>query len=70
MNAKQAHTLHIDGMSCDHCVRAVQNVLDQVDAVEVESVVLGQATVRFDPEQVAFVELAARIEEEGYAVKQ
>ncbi|MEM6784509.1 MAG: cation transporter [Bacteroidota bacterium] len=69
MSAKQAHTFHIDGMSCDHCVRTVQTVLDQIDEVEVESVVLGQATVRFDPEKVAFVDLASLIEEEGYVVK-
>ncbi len=31
-------TLQIEGMSCDHCVRAVRDALDRLDGVHVESV--------------------------------
>ncbi|MEL6610851.1 MAG: cation transporter [Bacteroidota bacterium] len=70
MNAKHVQTLHIDGMTCAHCIRAVESALTNRDGVEVESVEVGSATIHFDPAKTSLTELAALIEEEGYAVKQ
>ena len=70
MTAKHTQTLHISGMSCDHCLRAVRDALTNHDGVEVESVQLGSATIHYDPAKTHLTELAALIEEEGYAVKQ
>ncbi len=50
-------SLAIDGMSCGHCVNAVRQALEQLASVEVQSVDIGHASVRFDravlrPEQI------------------
>lgn len=62
-------TLHIDGMSCEHCVRAVKQALTGVDGAEVESVTVGAATVVYDPARVTPDDLASAVEEEGYTVR-
>lgn len=40
--------LKIDGMSCGHCVRAVENTLKGVTGVAVRQVQIGSAEVRLD----------------------
>ena len=40
--------LHIDGMSCGHCLNAVNQALAQVPGVQIESVRIGRAEVRYD----------------------
>jgi copper chaperone len=62
-------TLTIDGMNCDHCVRAVRDALASVDSTEVESVEIGEATVTFDPDRTNRVELAAAIADAGFTVQ-
>lgn len=42
-------TLAISGMSCDHCVAAVQSALDQVPGVTGRQVAVGSATLAIDP---------------------
>lgn len=61
--------LNVDGMSCDHCVRTVNNALAGVEGVEsvVEvSLERGEAILEGEPEIAALV---AAIEEEGYKVE-
>ncbi|MGB5162574.1 MAG: cation transporter [Thermoanaerobaculia bacterium] len=58
--------LKIDGMSCEHCVRAVSGALQEVPGVEtvVEvSLERGEATVEGSAETAALI---AAVEEEGY----
>ena len=62
-------SLKVGGMSCGHCVRAVQGALDAVDGVDVERVEVGSASVRFDPARTDAARIAAAIEEAGYPVK-
>ena len=59
-------SLDISGMTCDHCVRAVRSALEGVDGATVESVELGAARVRYDPERPAAARLAAAVSDEGY----
>ena len=59
--------LEIEGMSCDHCVRAVRQALEGVDGATVESVELGTARVRYDPERTTPARLAEAVSDEGYA---
>lgn len=61
-------TFEITGMSCGHCVKAVDHALRAADGVEVEQVVVGSATVRFDPAKTSASDLAERIADEGYQV--
>lgn len=61
--------LKVDGMSCDHCVRAVSGALAGVAGVEavVEvSLERGEAIVDGEPEISA---LLAAIAEEGYSAE-
>jgi copper chaperone len=61
-------TLTIGGMSCGHCVKAVEAALGGVEGVRVESVEMGTARVEYDPAAVTPERLAAVVEEEGYEV--
>jgi copper chaperone CopZ len=58
--------LHIDGMSCGHCLNAVNRALADVPGVEVDSVRMGRAEVRYDHTRVSPAELEAAVAEAGY----
>ncbi len=69
--SKQTMTLSVEGMSCQHCVRAVKTAvgaLAGVDAVEV-SLEKKLVTVGYDPARVAQPAVKAAIEGEGYSVR-
>jgi len=59
-------TLHIEGMSCGHCLNAVNKALATLKGVEVDSVKIGRADLRFDPSLVDAVTIAAAVSAEGY----
>lgn len=58
------HTIHIDGMSCSHCLNAVNRAVQSVPDVRLTSVAVGRATVQCDPTQLPMVRHA--IEKAGY----
>jgi copper chaperone len=57
--------LTIEGMTCEHCVRAVRNRLAQTPGVEVEKVEVGSAVIRLDP-AIAIDLVEDAIADEGY----
>ena len=59
-------TLHIEGMSCGHCLNAVNRALSAVPGVEVESVQIGRAQVRYDERATSPAALEAAVSEAGY----
>lgn len=59
--------LHIEGMSCGHCLNAVNQALTAVPGAEVESVRIGRAEVRL-PNTVPSDDLVTAVEEAGYSV--
>ncbi len=59
-------TLTIDGMSCGHCVRAVEEALASLEGVRVEAVQIGHAVVNTGAEAPSEQALRAAIEEEGF----
>lgn len=61
-------TLDIEGMSCDHCVRSVQQALAALDGVEVQEVAVGTATVAYDATKVTRDRISDAIADEGYQV--
>ncbi len=63
-------TLTIDGMTCGHCVRAVQEALEGVDGVTVESVQIGEARVDVDETRASTAGIATALREEGYTLVQ
>jgi copper chaperone len=62
--------LTIEGMSCEHCVRAVKNRLTRTPGVQVESVEVGSARVQYDPSATNVDEIEEAIADEGYTAFQ
>lgn len=65
----QTTTLQIEGMGCDHCVKAVREALQGVDGVSVSEVAIGHATVQYDESRVKRDQLGAAVADAGYEVK-
>ena len=59
-------TLHIEGMSCGHCLNAVNKALRSLDGVEIHSVQIGRAEVRYDESRLNPDRIAAAVTAEGY----
>ena len=63
-------SLDVKGMSCEHCVKAVETnvgVLNGVDRVEVH-LKEGKVEVEFNSEQVSIETVKSTIEDQGYDV--
>jgi copper chaperone CopZ len=58
--------LTIEGMTCQHCVRAVDRRLRRTPGVDVTAVTIGSADVQFDPARTNVDEIAEAIADEGY----
>lgn len=66
----QTTVLKIQGMSCDHCKKAVTEALQELAGVETVEVDLaaGQATVTHDPALASEAALKEAVKEAGYEV--
>ena len=62
-------TLHIDGMSCGHCVGQVTKALTQLDGVQVNTVRVGEAQVAYNRALVTPSDIARAVTEAGYEVQ-
>jgi len=58
--------LHIEGMSCGHCLNAVSRALADLPGVEVESVRIGRADLRYDEQAVEPSRIVAAVADAGY----
>ncbi len=58
--------LTIEGMTCQHCVRAVDTRLRNTPGVTVGRVDIGSADLEYDPATTTVAELAEAIADEGY----
>ncbi len=58
--------LTIEGMTCQHCVRAVEGRLRRTPGVEVSQVAIGSADLRFDPSATNVDAISEAIADEGY----
>lgn len=63
--------LNVEGMSCGHCVKAVENSVGDLNGVQSVSVNLekGLVDVDYDNTKVTTENIKEAIEEEGYIVK-
>lgn len=59
-------TLSIQGMTCDHCVRAVSGALSSLPGVSVTEVGIGRARLDFDERRVREQQIVDAVEDEGY----
>lgn len=62
--------LRVDGMSCEHCVKAIKNAVGSLPGVADVSVDLNAKTVRvnYDPARSPLDRIKLEIEEQGYDV--
>lgn len=63
-----ALTLTIQGMGCGHCVGRVKQALAQLPGVQVETVEIGRAAVRYDAAQVTPEGIRQAVEDLDYEV--
>jgi copper chaperone len=62
----EALNLTIEGMTCEHCVRAVRGRLEKTDGVRVDDVQVGSAKLEFDPAKTNVDAIEDAIADEGY----
>ncbi len=58
--------LTIEGMTCEHCVRAVRNRLEHTAGVKVTEVQVGLAALDYDPARATIDDIEEAIADEGY----
>jgi copper chaperone CopZ len=59
-------TLAIEGMSCSHCLNAVNQSLAGLPGVAIRSVRMGRAELDYDPEQIDPGTIAEAVRAAGY----
>jgi copper chaperone len=64
--AMERLNLTIEGMTCDHCVRAVRGRLEQTPGVKVDDVRVGSAVLEYDPAATNVDDIEEAIADEGY----
>lgn len=64
-------TLHVQGMSCGHCVNAVEGSVSKLNGVEQVKVYLdsGKVDVSFDADKVTIEAIKETIDDQGYEVE-
>ncbi|MFB6466191.1 copper chaperone CopZ [Cytobacillus sp. Hz8] len=62
--------LKVSGMSCGHCVKAVEGSVGALSGVEKVTVSLekGEVQVEFNPEAVSIEKIKETIDDQGYDV--
>lgn len=65
----QTVTLNVKGMSCGHCVNAIQNALSEVGAQAQVDLEHAQVTATYEESKVSVTAIKEAIEEQGYDVE-
>lgn len=62
--------INVDGMACEHCVKAITNAVGALSGVTGVSVDLEAKTVTVDhdPDQASVDKIKAEIEDQGYDI--
>jgi copper chaperone len=61
-------TLNVQGMTCGHCVKAVQGAVEEAGAICTVVLVDNIVTVTYDETKVSLETIKEAIEEQGYDV--
>ncbi|MET3211246.1 MULTISPECIES: copper ion binding protein [unclassified Paenibacillus] len=61
-------TLNVEGMNCNHCVKAVEGALEKVGASGKVSLEAKQVAVEYDESKLNVEALKTAIEDQGYDV--
>jgi copper chaperone CopZ len=59
-------TLYIEGMSCGHCLNAVNQALRAVPGVTIDAVRIGRADVSYDESTTRPSDLESAVADAGY----
>ena len=59
-------TLVIEGMSCGHCLNAVNRGLAGLEGVQLKAVTIGRAELAYDPARINPDRIVAAVSEAGY----
>jgi copper chaperone len=59
--------IKINGMSCEHCVRAVIKELSELD-LDYYEVEIGAATLKYDETKIKEIQLNEAISEAGFSI--
>jgi copper chaperone len=64
-------TLKVAGMSCEHCVKAVEGSVGALDGIDFVKVDLksGTVNVKFIPELVTLEQIKETIDDQGYDIE-
>ena len=65
----EALHLNIEGMTCEHCVRAVDGRLRKTPGVQVDKVVVGAVDLHYDRSKISLDDISELISDEGYTVE-
>ncbi|MEO6877781.1 MAG: heavy-metal-associated domain-containing protein [Gemmatimonadaceae bacterium] len=58
--------LTVEGMTCEHCVRAVRGRLEKTPGVKLEDVQIGSVLLDYDPARTNIDDIEEAIADEGY----
>ncbi|MEF2245132.1 MULTISPECIES: copper ion binding protein [unclassified Paenibacillus] len=61
-------TLHVQGMSCQHCVNSIEGALKEIGVSGKVNLKGESVDVSFDEQKVSLVQIKEAIEEQGYDV--
>ena len=62
-------TIHIEGMSCQHCVMRVKRAIEGLAGISDLSVAIGTATVAFDESKIQRADIENAVVKAGYKIK-
>jgi copper chaperone len=65
----EAVHLNIEGMTCEHCVRAIDTRLRKTPGVQVDKVVVGAVDLHYDRSKISLDDISELISDEGYTVE-
>jgi copper chaperone len=63
-------TLKVEGMSCGHCVKSIENSVSAISGVDKVDVQLdsGTVNVEFNKDVVVIEQITSTIEDQGYTI--
>lgn len=65
----KTETLHVEGMSCGHCVSSVKKALEAIGATGEVDLVGKKVEVQYDESKIELEVIKNAIEEQGYDVR-
>lgn len=61
-------TLHVIGMSCQHCVNSIEKAIKEIGGSAQVNLMNNTVTVSYDENKLSIDKVKAAIEEQGYDV--